>query len=325
MLDFKATATIEALKQRAGILKSVRQFFDQRGFFEVETPALSHDIVVDRYLEPIPVSGETLGVASESGKLLWLQTSPEFGMKRVLAGGADAIYQISRCFRAGERGNLHNPEFSMLEWYRVGDNMRAGIELLGSLVETTLDTKPWRSLSYATAFKKYAACDVFANDVTTLRENALLHELDIATLEDSVDLDEWRNLILTHVVEPKLGQVYPEVVYDWPASQSALAIVRDENPAVAERFELYYQGVELANGYHELLDPKELLRRNDVNNELRLSDGKPVLPRHSRLVDAMECELPACSGVALGIDRLVMLAIGARKIDEVIAFPIENA
>ena len=321
----RSSATIETLKARAKIAKRIRAFFDDRGFFEVDTPVLSHDIVVDRYLEPINVAGDSVGAAAVKGKTLWLQTSPEFAMKRLLASGADAIYQIAHAFRSGERGTRHNPEFSMLEWYRVGDDMNAGMQLLGEFAESILGTDKPELITYANAFKKYAGCDGLTEIVDELRAAAEKYELDFSAIRESTEIDQWRNLILSLVVEPKLGKARPEIVYDWPASQSALAKVRnDETPAVAERFELYVNGVELANGYHELLDADELLQRNQLVNRQRVVDGKSKLPEESFLIQAMRHGFPQCSGVALGIDRLIMLAQNKQLIDEVIPFPIEK-
>lgn len=323
--DFRTNASIETLQQRASILKRVRNFFDSREFFEVETPLMSHDIVVDRYLEPVSIDGDILGIAATREQKLWLQTSPEFGMKRILASGATAIYQISKAFRAGESGKLHNPEFTMLEWYRVGDDQQSGINLLGEFVQDILQTKPAISISYQQAFIKYAQIDPFAASAEQFQATANKHDIDVSTLANVKELDPWRNLLLTQIIEPQLGKDCPEIIYDWPASQSALAQVRDGTPAVAERFELYFDGIELANGYHELLSPNELMKRNQAINGQRKVDGKDELPLESRLLNAMNHGLPPCSGVALGIDRLVMLATGHSNISEVMSFDINRA
>lgn len=321
--DFRPTASLAALQIRARMLAKLREFFDAKGFFEVQTPLLSRDIVVDQHLDPIVVEGDQLGVSGIG--TLWLQTSPEFAMKRLVASGANAIYQICPAFRAGEAGKMHNPEFTMLEWYRVGDDMRAGMALLAELVQSVLGVEDCEQTSYRTLFEQHVGLDVFEASCEEMCSAAEKLGLDIDAFRTCDDLDSWRNLLLTHVVEPKLGSEVPQIVYDWPASQAALAVVREEVPPVAERFELYFRGVELANGYHELLDPEELLHRNVKNNALRKADGKARLPEQSRLLDAMRAGMRPCSGVALGVDRLMMLASGASAISEVIAFPIENA
>jgi lysyl-tRNA synthetase class 2 len=294
------------LVARAALLIRLRAFFASRGFLEVETPLLSHDVVVDRHLDPLSVILLVDPREPEIGPKLWLQTSPEFAMKRLLATGnkkLGSIFQITRAFRGGEIGPLHNPEFTMVEWYRVGDDYASGMQLLADLAEEILSLGAPERLTYREAFRRYAGVDPLEPKHTDLH------------------LD----LLLTQKVEPHLGQSRPTILYDYPASQSALARIREGNPPVAERFELYVRGIELANGYHELLDPAVLRARNTANNQLRRSDGKPVLPEESRLLAAMEHGLPPCSGCALGFDRLVMVATGASSIQEVMAFPIEGA
>lgn len=332
--DFLPTAKLDVLRQRAGILRKIRQFFDDRGFFEVETPVFSHDVVVDRYLNPIAISKQMLtGVSDDSSRRLWLQTSPEFGMKRLMVAGADAIYQICKSFRQGESGALHNPEFSMLEWYRVGDDMAAGMELLGELVVFVLNQDgaagdagtSVEKLTYCEAFKRFANVDPFCGSLADLKSAAASGGVMVDLSDRETDRDGWLNLILSQVVEPQLGVNSPMIVYDWPASQAALSIVRGDDPPVAERFELYVNGVELANGYHELVDAEELARRNSVNNQHRVKDGNDMLPESGRLLRAMGHGMPGCSGVALGVDRLVMIAIGADSIQEVMAFPVDRA
>ena len=329
--DFRSTASIETLKQRAKLLAAVRRFFDQRGFFEVETPILSNDIVVDRYLQPIPVKYSDVITGGDDQRRLWLQTSPEFAMKRLLASGAKAIYQITKAFRAGEAGDQHNPEFTMLEWYRVGDDYHAGMDLLAELTlslfsSSKFDFERVEKRTYAEVFKSFAGVDPLSCDLAKLKACAAKHGVSLES--DSEDIDFWRNLILTHVVQPKLGTKQPTIVFDWPESQSALAQIRVNETtgiSVAERFELYVGGVELANGYHELLDADELQKRNAHVNTQRESDGVAALPVESRLLKAMDHGLPACSGVAMGIDRLAMVLLRKSSIRDVIAFPIDRA
>ncbi len=322
--DFLPTATIEMLRQRAEVVRSIRSFFDQRNFFEVETPTISHDIVVDRYLHPVGVTKSDLtGRADDSDQRLWLQTSPEFGMKRLVAAGAVAIYQICKAYRRDEIGRIHNPEFTMLEWYRAGDDLVTGMDLLAELVETILDTPKTVRLSYREAFKKFADIDPFESSIESLQNTVRTASVKVELEGES--RDDCLNVILSEVVEPNLGVNAPTIVYDWPASQAALAMVREEEHPVAERFEIYVNGVELANGYHELLEARELSRRNSINNQMRVKDGNQLLPEGSRLLDAMRKGIPQCAGVALGVDRLVMLALGAKSVSEVMAFTIDNA
>ena len=195
-------------------------------------------------------------------------------MKRILAAGANAIYQITHAFRSGESGSRHNPEFSMLEWYRSGDDQLAGIELLGQFACTIFETPDFRKTTYRDLFKEVLGIDGLTEDIATFSKAADDAQLDTTAFAKVDDVDAWRNLLLSSAIEPQLAHDEPVIVYDWPASQSALAICRDEQPPVAERFELYFRGTELANGYHELLDADELQKRNALVNSQRIRDGK---------------------------------------------------
>jgi lysyl-tRNA synthetase class 2 len=246
-------------------------------------------------------------------------------MKRLLAAGATAIYQVARVFRAGEVGRLHNPEFTMVEWYRAGDDLAAGMQLLDELSQVLLGRGPAERLSYAEAFARHVGIDPHEAPATALRAAAAQHRLTIPEGLDPQDRDLWLNLLLAELVEPNLGRGRPTLLYDYPASQAALARVRPGPPAVAERFELYIDGVELANGYHELLEAETLRARNRAANAARAAAGLPSLPEESRLLAAMEHGLPPCVGVALGFDRLAMIALGAQSIAEVMAFAGDRA
>ena len=245
-------------------------------------------------------------------------------MKRLLAAGAEAIYQITRAFRNGETGPLHNPEFTMVEWYRVGDGMPEGMDLLSEFCEFLLARRPAEHLSYAEAFSRHVGLDPHLASDADLHEAAKRHGIAAPTSLDD-DRDGWLDLLLIESVQPHLGQPRPTILFDYPASQAALARVREGSPPVAERFELYVEGIELANGYHELLDAAVLRSRIAAANRQRVADSKPPLPEESRLLAAMDAGLPPCTGVALGFDRLVMIAAGARTLAEVMAFPIDRA
>jgi lysyl-tRNA synthetase class 2 len=323
--DFHPTANWENLRLRAELLGRVRAFFSERGFLEVETPILSADTVVDRHLDPFSVTLDDAPPRSAAARPLWLQTSPEFCMKRLLAAGGEAIYQVTRAFRQGELGPLHNPEFTIVEWYRVGDGMAEGIELLDELCQALLARGPAERISYRAAFERHLGVNPHTADTQALAEAAARHGVEAPASLGEEDRDGWLDLLLAERVGPGLGQQRPVIVYDYPASQAALARVRPGETPLAERFELFASGIELANGYHELLDADELRRRNAANNALRGADGKRALPEESRLLAAMEAGLPACTGVALGFDRVVMLAAGAKSLDEVIAFPFDRA
>ncbi len=318
--DWRPTASWANLRRRAELLAKLRAFFAERDFLEVETPILSADTVVDRHLDPFAVPIDADGAAGQG----WLQTSPEFGMKRLMAAGGEAIYQVTRAFRREESGALHNPEFTIVEWYRRGESLRSGMELLSQLCVALLATAPARQVEYRAAFVEHVGIDPLEATGAELIAAARRHGIAApASLADE-DRDAWLDLLLVSLVEPRLGIDVPTILFGYPPSQAALAVVSG-TPAVAERFELYVGGIELANGYHELLDPAILSQRNARNNLARMVDGKSPLPERSRLLAAMEHGLPDCTGVALGFDRVVMLATGATHVSDVVAFPFDRA
>lgn len=333
-LHFLPTASIETLQTKAEIIRSIRDFFDSQNFFEVHTPVLSRDTVVDLHLDPMKLKtnwGEP--------ETRYLQTSPEFLMKRLLSAGAKSIYQISHAFRSDECGPNHNPEFLMLEWYRVGDCYEQGIQFLGDFACHTLPVEEVEELTYSQAFQKYCEIDIQKESLPEVAalSQALGFQLETQNEQDnssnpdsnpeqaSLMFRQYCDFLWTSKVEPNLGQGVASIIYDWPVSESALAVVRNDTFPVAERYELYYNGLELANGYHELLDANVLKERNRKTNRLREKLGKISLPEDSRLIDAMEFGLPACCGVAVGIDRLIMAIMGKKNIQEVISFPWNNA
>lgn len=323
--DFAPTASWDILRRRGEMLRRIRQFFERRDFLEVETPLLSRDTVVDRHLDPVAVQlGDFPHGASQGGRM-WLQTSPELAMKRLLAAGGTALYQITRSFRGGESGRRHNLEFTIVEWYRVQDTPEQAMDLLSELAEATLDRGPAERLTYQQAFVQHVGIDPHGATVGELRAVVARHGLAAPDGWNDDDRDSWLNLLLAELVEPRLGRERPTILRDYPAGQAALARIRPGPPAVAERFELYVDGLELANGYHELLDEQELRRRNRRANQQRVADGKPALPEESRLLAAMRHGLPDCCGVALGFDRLVMCATGVDEINQVLAFPVHRA
>lgn len=304
------------------MLRRVRAFFHGRDFIEVETPLLSADVVVDLHLEPFAVN---VPRGLSGARRMWLQTSPEFAMKRLMAAGGEAIFQITHAFRQGEQGRLHNPEFTLVEWYRRGDGLLAGMQLLSDLCQALLNRGPAEMITYQQAFERYADSDPHSAPVTAFADIARRRGASVPDSLTADDRDGWLDLLLVELVEPHLGRDRPAILYDYPPSQAALARVRPGAPSVAERFELYVEGIELANGYHELLDAQVLADRNRQNNQARQAAGKPVLPVESRLLEAMRTGLPDCTGVALGFDRVVMLAGGAKTIAEAMAFPSDRA
>ncbi|MCA9192622.1 MAG: EF-P lysine aminoacylase GenX [Planctomycetales bacterium] len=321
--NWRPTSSLEALGFRSEILWKMRSFFHNAGFWEVQTPILSRDTVIDRHIDPIVLPGASLALAGFHDQPLFLQTSPEFALKRLLAAGAQAIYQLGPVFRAGERGQFHNPEFTMLEWYRVGDGLEQAVEFLSQLVAHLVDQQP-EIVTYRAVFERHTGIDPAVAEQGELAEFASSNDLGVST-DWTDDQDAWFDLIFSEIVQPQLGIAAPTVVTHYPASQAALARLSSDAQSCAERFELFIQGIELANGYHELLDPSELERRNLTVQAQRMSDGKPPLPGSSHLLNAMRSGLPACSGCALGVDRLILALLGANNIDNVLTFPIERA
>jgi lysyl-tRNA synthetase class 2 len=304
------------LRLRAALLREVRRFFESRGYWEADTPILSADATVDAHLDPFEL---TIG-----GTKFFLQTSPEFAMKRLLAAGSGSIYQISRVFRDGELGARHNPEFTMIEWYRVGGDYQSLMTEVGELVSQIAGVAAPERITYQAAFERFAGFDPHAEADSSLRDRAVSLGMAVASCDSKSDLasgrDEWLNFLLAAVVEPNLGTDRPVFVYGYPATQAALARIDPGPPAVAQRFELYVQGVELCNGYQELLDPDELRERSIRQNAIRRSLGKRELPVDSRLLAAMRAGLPPCAGVALGFDRLLMIAAKSAELREVLPF-----
>jgi elongation factor P--(R)-beta-lysine ligase len=313
--DFAPSASLTALERRSALLLKLREFFYERHFIEVETPLLARDIIPELHIEPIQ---------AENGA--FLQASPELHMKRMLAAGPTAIFQVTRSFRAGERGQLHNPEFTIVEWYRIGDDMRAGIELLDELTESLLRAPPCTRTTYAAAFQRtLGLCPHTASidDLSAAAASLAVNWGRAPASPESMSRDEWLNLLLATHVEPQLGKNGPEIIFHYPATQASLAKIASTEHGydVAERFELYYRGIELANGFHELTDAAEQRRRFEAVNAVRISEGRRALPMPESLLATLEHGLPECSGAALGFDRLLMLAVAAQSIDEVIAFP----
>lgn len=318
--DWPPTAPLTNLRLRAALLAKCREFFVRRGYWEVETPLLSADVAVDAHIEPFLAEFQTNGQPERSPRL-FMQTSPEFAMKRLLAAGADAIFQISRAFRNGECGVIHNPECTLVEWYRVGMHYHDLMTEVGDLVREFVEIATIRRTTYRDLFVDTIGLDPFLAADDELLRFASRHE----TVPPWATRDDMLNVVLAADIEPRLKDGGALFVHDFPASQAALARVRRGAPDVAERFELYLNGIELCNGYQELTDPDELMRRAHQQNKRRLARGGHALPVESRLLAAMRFGLPECAGVALGFDRLVMIAVGAGSIDEVVAFPFARA
>ena len=320
--DWQPTASIEQLRQRAKLLSQIRQFFAERDVLEVDTPAMSHATVTDIHLHTFQT--EFVGPGYADGSKLYFMTSPEFHMKRLLAAGSGCIYQINKAFRNEENGRYHNPEFTMLEWYRVGFNHHDLMDEMNKLLQLVLGCGEAERMTYQQAFINVLGVCPLDSSMDELKVVAGSLGLgDIAEPEE--DRDTLLQLLFSIGVEGEIGQQTPAFVYDFPASQAALAKISPDDVRVADRFEVYFKGIELANGFHELDNPKEQLKRFESDNVKRIGMGLAPQPIDHHLIAALESGLPECAGVALGIDRLIMLAIGCDHIDQVTAFPFPRA
>jgi elongation factor P--(R)-beta-lysine ligase len=311
-LPWQPSASLEQLRWRAQILRMIRAFFMQRDVLEVETPLLCRTTVTDPFIQSMAV------LYSSSPHLYYLQTSPEYAMKRLLAAGIGAIFQITKAFRQDEIGRLHNPEFSLLEWYRPGFDHHALMDEVDTLLQTILSVAPADRITYAQLFQSFLHINPHHAEETELAACAKANH--IAITSPITDRDTWLHLLLSHCIEPVLGQERPCFIYDFPASQSALAKIRPENPPVASRFEVYYQGIELANGFHELQHPAEQRERFEAHLAERAQQGLPLLPLDEPFLAALAHGLPDCAGVALGLDRFIMLATKSPQIAAVLSF-----
>ncbi|PCS23810.1 elongation factor P--(R)-beta-lysine ligase [Candidatus Enterovibrio escicola] len=320
--QWRPTSNIDTLKTRALLIRKIRQFFLERDVLEVDTPAMSHAAVTDIHLHTFCT--EFVGQGHIHGIPLYMITSPEFHMKRLLAAGSGAIYQICKSFRNEEVGRYHNPEFMILEWYRPSFDHHALMTEIDSLLHTILGTSTADRMTYQGIFKRIlGVCPLEASITDLKRVATTLGVLDIADNEE--DRDTLIQLLFNEGVEAKIGRSVPAFVYDFPVSQAASARVCEGDSRVAARFEVYYQGVELANGFYELDNANEQLARFEKDNKRRVDIGRNIQPIDHHLIDAIHFGLSDCAGVALGIDRLIMLALGKTHINEVIAFPIERA
>ena len=302
------------------MLKTARRFFQDRGVLEVETPILSAAAVSDPQIESLATR-----IAGVSGAR-YLCPSPEYAMKRLLAAGSGDIYQICKVFRDAERGRWHNPEFTMIEWYRVGQNDTALMNeveaLIGEMLAPGRGLGPAERLSYSDALLRHAGVDAFDSTEDELLDAASRHGIHC---DAQLDRDAKLDLLMGLIVGPRLGRGNPCFVCDYPASQAALARLKPGQPQVAARFELYLDGLELANGFHELAQPEEQRARFMHDLELRGAREQIQPPLDENFLAALQSGLPDCAGVALGFDRLVAIALGADKLADAMSFSIETA
>lgn len=316
------TARLERLHLRATTYARIRAFFAERGVTEVETPILSAAANTDPNIQSFGT--RFTGHVDAGSPERWMRTSPEFPLKRLLAEGLGDCYELGRVFRDGEAGGRHNPEFTMLEWYRVGWNhsrlAREVIDLLEHLMLLAGRTFDVLETEYASLYRDLLGVDVFADPVERLQ--AALG--DVTVNGDGLGRDDWLDLLMTHRIQPDFPRDRITVIYDYPASQCALAKIRAGEPPVAERFEAYLGRYEVANGYHELNDAKEQRERFERDNAVRRERGLREMPIDERLLAVLDC-MPACAGVALGVERLLMVLADTDAIADVMAYPFAEA
>ncbi len=325
-----------ALERRAELLRALRGFFAARGYVEVETPALQASPGMERYMAAF----ETAFVPpAGAARRMYLQVSPEFAMKKLLVAGMERIWQLARAFRNGETSARHHPEFSMLEWYRTGAGWRdaaaEAAELVRALAGPSVSrgggvcdlSGPWTWLTVAEAFREHAGIDLdgLTDDPERPSPDPLREAAAAAGVRVAAD-DGWEDVffrVMLERVEPRLGRGTPAVLHSWPLPLAALARRDPADPSLAERFEIFVGGMELANGYGELADAAEHGRRVAETGRQRRRDGRAAWPEDGDLQRALEAGMPECAGVALGFDRLVMLATGAERIEDVLWAPVD--
>ncbi|MGM0450020.1 MAG: EF-P lysine aminoacylase EpmA [Pseudomonadota bacterium] len=313
-MTWQPGTTRPMLRARAELLRELRGFFEARGVLEVQTPVLGRHTVTEPAIESLPVNSNGL-----SG---WLQTSPEYFMKRLLAAGSGSIYQIGPVFRADEQGRHHNPEFTLLEWYRVGFSLEALVDEVSDLVREVLHGPGPHVVEYRDLMRDHAGVDPWVDEVETLAARAAALS---GIAPEKLNRGEALDLLMSGCVEPALAGQGPVIVRHYPPDQCALAAVTVVGGVhVARRFELYLDGIEVGNAYEELLDAAIQRERFEADNERRRAAGQPMPEPDARLLEALEAGLPPCSGMAMGVERLLMHRTGAGSLDEVMAFPLDR-
>ncbi|MGH1470818.1 MAG: EF-P lysine aminoacylase EpmA [Cellvibrionaceae bacterium] len=314
--SWRPTANLSRIKARDELYKKIRSFFSEKKYLEVDVPLLGSGGTTDRFIQSFYTQSEN--------KRFYLQTSPEFAMKRLLAAGSGPIYSLSKAFRQEEIGRFHNSEFTMLEWYRPGFDdhqlMDEVLELMNCFFDVDMS-----KISYQRIFEKFLFIDPHRDSIDKIKSK-ITELLDVNDIGDETDKDVLLDILFSHLIQPKLkGKLF--FIYDYPETQSALARIKNNNEGVsiARRFELFVDGIELANGYWELANSTELRQRFEDDNSKRETLGLEVMNYDEHLIQAMDSGLPDCAGVALGVDRLLMLIEGAEKIEEVIVFPFDRS
>ncbi|UDG81296.1 Elongation factor P--(R)-beta-lysine ligase [Candidatus Profftia lariciata] len=319
---WQPSASIVNLLKRAKIISTIRNFFLDRCILEVDTPSISQETITDTHL--IPFQTNFMNLDNQQNILLYMITSPEHHMKRLLAAGSGPIYQLGKAFRNEEYGQYHNPEFSILEWYRPHYDMYSLMNEVDDLMQIVLQYDHSEILSYQEAFIRYLGIDPLCANKVQLNEIAITLNLNNIT-KDEKDIDTLLQLLFTFGVEPNIGHNKPTFIYHYPASQASSAQISSEDQRVAERFEVYYKNIELGNGFHELNNAHEQRMRFEEDNRKRAALGLTQYPLDEKLLGALEHGLPDCSGVAIGIDRLIMLALNEQQLSTVIAFNIDRS
>lgn len=317
-MNWQPSASLAVLRERANFINQIRDFFAKKNILEVDTPVLQTCAVTDPNIECFKAFFCPLGTAEE--KIYYLQTSPEYAMKRLLAAGSGPIYQICKAFRNGEVGRKHNPEFTMLEWYQPGYTHQELMNEVGTLLTLLLPVQEIEKLSYREAFQHYLGFNPHEITITVLKKEVERRIGAIPHFDSSV-ADDYLDLLFTHCIEENLGRKKITFIYDYPASQAALSTLgQREGYKVAERFEIYIEGMELGNGFHELSEAREQRARFLKEQATRQERGKPSPPLDEYLLAALESGLPNCSGVAIGLDRLLMIKLGLTHIADVLSF-----
>ncbi|MCD6055280.1 MAG: lysyl-tRNA synthetase [Gammaproteobacteria bacterium] len=318
---WQPTASIDTLAKRAAIIQAIRDFFFKRGVMEVETPVLGKSTTTDLHIESLITECYCPGERDKQKQ--FLQTSPEFPMKRLLAAGSGPIFQIGKAFRQDPTGRWHNPEFTLLEWYRPGFDDITLMDEVDTLLQVILSAKPAKHLSYQAVFMSTLGICPFSATLEELKKTLIQASIHVNFNLDEIDRDLYLQLLMSHLIEPGLGQSEPLFIYDYPLSQGGFAKVKPHNPAITARFEVYIKGIELANGYHEITNADEQQKRFEIDNDRRREAGFETIPLDENLLAALRSGFPDCSGVALGIDRLIMLALKKTSISEVMAFSMQ--
>jgi lysyl-tRNA synthetase class 2 len=317
--------SIDHLKKRSQALKTLRAFFYARSVMEVDTPILSSAATPDLHLRSLSTQVQVPGEADP--RIFYLHTSPEYPMKRLLCAGSGDIFYLGKVFRDGDVSRRHQVEFTLLEWYRLGFDLRAMMDETVKVVQSLLGDRPVEMISYEEAFESYAGLEaVHDTDAKSCQACLAEHRVPEVVGVDADDKPLWEQLVLTEVIEPQLGRGKITCLYHYPSREAALAQLHPQDERLALRFEVFVDGMELANGYQELADADEYRRRFEADLAQRSENGLPNVPMDEALLSALAVDgLPACSGVALGVDRLLMLAFQADDIRGVLPFSIEES